>query len=525
MPRPTRTALLAVLLCALAASAAEVPLTVFHTNDLHQSVANLPRLAGKVAQWRAEHPATLFLDGGDWLDRGSPVATATRGETMVGTLARMGYDALTFGNHEWIYGGARLYEFAETSGLRFLCANVATPRERLPRGLTATWLTELAGVKVGLFGLTLDTYGLNPKHPSDLYVSKTIVPAAREAVAELRAKGAELVIAVTHIGLQPMSFEAPDKVTDSTLAADVPGLDVIVGGHTHSVPPAAVTAALWQKTGVVVVQAGAMGQCLGQLDLTWDTTARKVVRYRAQHLTPAADWPVKAEVAQWLAEQYTQHMPNAKQVVGRLDQPLELYNLGAWYAEFLRVRAQADVAIIARKCLYDEPERFGPQAALTFEDLAAWLPRARVTRWRVPRAKLAEYLAGERVRDRLNPLHDQGRPFTGDCWYYAGFDVVFSPETGRVTCRLPEQDELTVASLWPFTEWYEARTKGSPATDEIARRPVLGGWRVDGVEVLPQTTWELLATAPLPLTFTRRWTAPDPLWPVWRQRWAKPAGK
>ncbi len=525
MLRHTRAAWLALLCWACGAPAAEVALTVFHTNDLHQSLPNLPRFAGHVAAWRAEHPPTLFLDGGDWLDRGSPVATVTRGETIVGALARMGYDGLTFGNHDWIYGDARLAEFAETSGLRFLCANLATTRERLPRGLTGTWLVEVGGVKVGIFGLTLDTYAGTAKTRPDLRVTPAR-EAAVAAVADLRRQGAELVLALTHLGFEPMAFEAPDKLTDTTLAATVPGLDVIVGGHTHTLLQPAQIEALRQRTGVVVVQAGAMGQHLGRLDLVWDTTARQVVRYQAQNLQPAADWPVKAEVAAWLDAQYQQVMPQAQRVVGAVDQPLELYNLGAWYAEFLRSQAGADVALVYRKCLYDEPARFGPAPALTFEQLASWLPRARVTRWRIPRAKLAEYLAGDQVRDRLCPLHDQGRPFSGDAIYYAGCDVTFDPATGQVACALPDQETLTVASPWPFTEWGEVRAKGDPPTDEIARRPVLGGLRVEGVEVLPQTTWELLAAAAAaqPLTFTRRWPQPDPLWEVWRQRWTKPAG-
>lgn len=521
MLRACRRALCLVLLWSLTATAAEVELTVFHTNDLHQSLTNLPRLAGQVAAWRAAHPATLFLDAGDWFDRGSPLPTVTRGETMIGALARMGYDAVTIGNHDWAYGGARLYDFLETSGLRAVCANLGTTRERLPKGLSDVWLTELGGVKVGVVGLTLDTGGTNPKTRPNLYLAKTGKQAAQDSVAKLQAAGAELIIALTHLGLQPMTFEPQDKLTDTLLAEGVPGIDVIVGGHTHTMLPPAQTDELWQRTGVVVVQSGAMGQYLGRLDLVWDTAAQKVVRSHAGHLRPAADWPVKPEVADYLGAQYAQEMPHAAQVVADVPEALELYNLGAWYADFLREHAGGDISLVMRKCLYDEPSRFGPARALTFEQLGGWLPRARVTRWQIPRQRLAEFLNSDRMRDRFNPLHDRGRPFTGDAIYYSGLTVSFDPATGQIEFELPAADPVTVVTPWPFSEWWEVKTKGFPTDEEIGARAVLGGLQVKPVEVLPESTWDLLAAAATqqPLVFTRRWAQPDPRWEVWQQRW------
>ena len=525
MPKALRHCLLVVLLSTLATPAAEVELTIFHTNDIHQSLVNLPRMAGYVADWRATHPGTLFLDAGDWFDRGSPLPTVDRGDTLVGALARMGYDAVTIGNHDWSYSGARLYDFAETSGLRFVCANVGTTRERLPKGLSATWLTELNGVKVGLFGLTLDTGGTNPKTRPNLYITKPGQEAAVESVAALRAAGAELIIALTHIGLQPMTFEPPGKLSDTILAESVPGIDVIVGGHTHTLLPADQTDALRQKTGVVVVQSGAMGQYLGQLDLVWDTDARKVIRYQANNLRPAAEWPAKPEVADWLAAQYRQLMPNATQVVAAVTEPIERYNLGAWYADFLRAQTGADVALVMRKCIYDEPNRYGPATALTFEQLGGWIHSARVTTWQIPREKLRDYLLSTPVRDRLNPYHDKGRPFTGDAIYYSGFEVSYDTTAGEVACRLPDQELLTVVTPWPFSEWYEVRTKGWPTAEEIAARPVLGGLPVTDLRVLPETSWELLAKAAAeqPLAFSRRWPEPDPFWAIWQSRWEEAA--
>jgi len=526
MTKIRRCGLLVSLLAALPCTAAEVNLTIFHTNDLHQSLGNLPRLAGEVAAWRAGHPATLFLDAGDWFDRGSPLPTVDRGETLIGAMARMGYDAVTVGNHDWAYGKERLYEFAETSGLRFVCADLGTNAERLPRGMSATWLTEVGGVKVGLFGLTLDGPVASPKNRDILFRSKTGLDAARDAVAELRGQGAELVIALTHMGLEPMTHESPDKLTDVVIAKSVPGIDVIVGGHTHTNLKPELTDSLLAETGVVIVQSGALAQYLGRLDLTWDTTAHKLVRHRAENLRPAADWPAQPEVADWLAERYRLLMPDADRVVGAVSERIERYNLGAWYADFLRARTGADVALVYRKCLYDEPAHYGPTASLTMEQLGAWIHDARVMTWKIPRQALLAYLLSDPIRDRLNPLHDKGRPFTGDGIYYSGLTATWDPATGQVASELPAKDTLTVVTPWPFTEWYEVRTKGWPTDDVIAQRPVLGGLPADDVRVLPDGVWAMLAKAAAeqPLSFSRRWTEPDPLWQAWYDRTVKPAG-
>ncbi len=81
--------------------AGEVEITILHTNDLHQHIEPLPRIAGYVAQYKREHANTVFIDAGDWFDRGSSLVLLTRGEAIYGAMARMGYDMWIVGNHDW----------------------------------------------------------------------------------------------------------------------------------------------------------------------------------------------------------------------------------------------------------------------------------------------------------------------------------------------------------------------------------------------------------------------------------------
>ncbi len=83
----------------------EIEITILHTNDLHQNLRPLARIAGYVAGYKRTHPHTVFIDAGDWFDRGSSLVTMTRGEAIYGAMATMPYDFWIVGNHDWAYGG------------------------------------------------------------------------------------------------------------------------------------------------------------------------------------------------------------------------------------------------------------------------------------------------------------------------------------------------------------------------------------------------------------------------------------
>jgi len=94
----------AILLATWPLLAGQAAITILHTNDLHQHLAPLPRIAGYVADYKTQHPNTVFVDGGDWFDRGSSLAAMTGGEAIYGAMAHMGYDMWILGNHDWAYG-------------------------------------------------------------------------------------------------------------------------------------------------------------------------------------------------------------------------------------------------------------------------------------------------------------------------------------------------------------------------------------------------------------------------------------
>jgi len=172
---------------------------------------------------------------------------------------RAGFDYGTLGNHEFDGGPEVVRAGLEAlSTYRILVSNLAIPGSILDRPgaplLGEETVVTCGGLKIGLFGLltpsarTISDVGeLRFKHPDD-----PIYPAARASVAKLRALGAEIVVALSHLGLE----------RDRALANRVPGIDAIVGGHTHS------RLYRWERAGdTFIVQGGDRFKFLGYLEL------------------------------------------------------------------------------------------------------------------------------------------------------------------------------------------------------------------------------------------------------------------
>jgi 2',3'-cyclic-nucleotide 2'-phosphodiesterase (5'-nucleotidase family) len=219
------------------AVAGERPLLViFHTNDVHGYAfeerdadghltrVGYDRLKAVVDSEEAEHK--LLLDAGDIL-HGQSFATARRGELMARIISFVGYDALAAGNHDFDYGYDRLLSLTNAFRLNFLSANVM----REDRGLLPPCTVKNFGdLKVGIFGLSTPHTSTStaPKNIVGLKFGDPIA-AAREAVERLKKEEVDLIVAVMHMGSEsycdPMS---------ATIAETVPGIDVIVDGHSHS---------------------------------------------------------------------------------------------------------------------------------------------------------------------------------------------------------------------------------------------------------------------------------------------------
>ena len=237
-------------------------------------------LAEQVEKLRAKAPdRTLLVDAGDaW--QGTYISNENKGQAVTQIMSLLRYDAQAVGNHDFDWGQDILRQRSEEASFPFLCANCADATGAIPSYLKPYTVKDLGIVKVAMIGLILPTAASIIKDTSIAGLHfLPLAASVRRYLPEMQRQ-ADLIVAITHVGLEPFVPEG-----DRALAAAVPELDVIVGGHTHTALRAATSVG---KT--VIVQAGAYAANLGDLELVIDPGTKKVtaVPTRSNELIPLA---------------------------------------------------------------------------------------------------------------------------------------------------------------------------------------------------------------------------------------------
>jgi 5'-nucleotidase / UDP-sugar diphosphatase len=267
-----------------------VEITIMHTNDIHsRAVANnaelgYARIATLVKNARAGNPNTLVLDAGDTL-HGLPIANLERGASITRLMNAVGYDFMTVGNHDFNYGQDRLYELEKQLSFPILAANVYKNGKRV---FKAWEIKVIGGVRVGIFGVTSpeNSYKTDPKGIEGISFTDPVAEA-KKVVAEL-AKKADIIICISHVGMD----ESSDP-TSIDIAAMVPGIDIIIDGHSHTTLENALKA---NTTGTLIASTGSYGTALGRIDLVVGVD-RSLLRRTASILTVANSPDLKPDPA------------------------------------------------------------------------------------------------------------------------------------------------------------------------------------------------------------------------------------
>lgn len=305
-------------------------LLILHTNDLHDHVragdgglGGLPYVAGYIRQVRSERTDVLVLDAGDVAEKGDLVAHRTHSEMTYEAMRRIGYDAVTIGNHEHDeYGQDGLHRFEEVLGQRLLCLNLVKPDGSV--AFDPSRIVEVNGIRVGLVGLIV------PRAEGGLDAKASGEALARESRL-LRERGAKMVVAVCHEGAK--------ECADWSRAA--PDVDVFVSGHSHEAlePPRVVP-----ETGAIVVQAGSYARWVGRLELEVDRETGKVVSHTGR-LVPMKHTEIApdAEMLAWVKGKEREIAPEAAEFVFHNPALLDAVPLARLAADGLRVDSGADI--------------------------------------------------------------------------------------------------------------------------------------------------------------------------------------
>ncbi|MUK87520.1 LPXTG cell wall anchor domain-containing protein [Ornithinibacillus sp. L9] len=273
-------------------------LTIMHMNDTHAHVEPLPNMLTAIKEVRAENPDALLFHAGDVFS-GTLYFNQFKGIADLALINMMDIDAMVFGNHEFDLGSNEdghqsLSEFVTAAKFPFLGTNIDFSADPFMAGtINADPFTdspengsvhdgiikEINGEKVGIFGLTSEDTA-NISSPVNVKFLNYIEEAER-AVAAFEGQGIDKIIAVNHIGYN----SNPDFGNDLQLASYVEGIDVIVGGHSHSKLDEPVLVSTdangAEKDPTVIVQAHQYSQLLGKLDVEFDENG-VVVGYAGQ---------------------------------------------------------------------------------------------------------------------------------------------------------------------------------------------------------------------------------------------------
>lgn len=346
-----------------------VRVTLLQVNDVYRftpadrgargGLARVSTLRKRVMQ---ESPNALFLLAGDTISP-SVESITYKGAQMIDAWNQVGLDYSVFGNHEFDYGDDELVKRMKESKFKWLGANVVDTKTGKPFAGTPLFdVRELGGVKVGLLGLTLPETKTTSK-PGPTTEFRDPCETAKQIIPQMRAAGAQAVVALTHLSL----------AQDKALARCAPGIDVIIGGHEHTLLQSS-------SAGVPIFKMTADARELGRIDLNINPATGKV---------ESIDWeiiPVDATVEDDPAfapvvSKYAKLTTELSASVGTTSVPLdarsatsrsEETNIADFIADAFRRAAGADVGLINGGSI--RADDVLPAGGLTVRDVLSILP-------------------------------------------------------------------------------------------------------------------------------------------------------
>jgi 5'-nucleotidase len=251
-------------------------LTILYTNDSHARLDPFPenavefaglggiaRRASLVKKIRSQQRNVLLLDAGD-VFQGTPWFDVYGGKVDLELMTKMNYDAMAIGNHEFDRGPEGFAEAAQKAGFPFLASNYQVKDTPMNPFVQRLLVKEFNGFRVGIFGLGIQLDGVVPR---DLYGDvryRDPVAWARGMSNSLRRyHQCDYVICLSHLGYRYND----ERIDDLKLAGQVGGIDLIIGGHTHTFldNPVSVTNSDGKQT--LITQMGHGGVRLGRIDL------------------------------------------------------------------------------------------------------------------------------------------------------------------------------------------------------------------------------------------------------------------
>ncbi|WP_432450660.1 bifunctional metallophosphatase/5'-nucleotidase [Aliiroseovarius marinus] len=264
---------------------ADFTLNIVHINDLHSRVEPInkydstckaednaegkcfggyARVATKIAELRKELDGQnlLVLDAGDQY-QGSLMYTTYKGDVEIEMMEKIGFDAMAVGNHEFDDGPEGLLKLVDGVSFPVISGNIDVSQSNVLKGKVKNHVVlEVGGQKIAIIS-ALATDTSETSSPGEAVIFQDEIDSLKADVAALEAEGVDKIIALNHVGVNK----------DMAIAEAVPGLDAVIGGHSHTKFSNTEEGAMAYPTmvgNVPVVQAYAYSKYVGHLVLTFD---------------------------------------------------------------------------------------------------------------------------------------------------------------------------------------------------------------------------------------------------------------
>jgi len=266
-----------------------IKINILHLNDVHGAVepvedpestegpvGGVAYVKTVIDQEREKNPdGTMTLNAGD-IAEGTMVSYVTRGRIVTDAFNRIRFDAVALGNHDFEWGKDELKTIVQDLNSPVVAANVVKTDDGIVfDGAKPYIMKNVKGINIAIIGLdTPDTVRYVDKDKIEGIRFEDTAATMKKYIPEVKAKGADIVILLSHLG-----FKA-----DKELAKNVKGIDVIVGGHSHTELPEG-----YREGDTIIVQAGSQGRFVGNLGLELDPSSKKITGHHAELI------PIKAK--------------------------------------------------------------------------------------------------------------------------------------------------------------------------------------------------------------------------------------
>ena len=319
--------LLAGFIVVSGCSKQETRVIIFHTNDSHAMLDNFPAMAFLVNEERKASEHVFLVSAGD-IFSGNPMVDYfdPPGYPKIDLMNRAGYNLNTIGNHEFDYGIETLKARMEQADFPFILANLNTEGSGLPQP-DPYFILRAGRRTIAFLGLVqLNSRGIPSAHPDNLKGIEFYPPVETAGEYDFLAGRADAVIALTHHGF----------ISDTIMAWHYPWLDVIIGGHSHTLT---LNPRTWND--VLVTQAGSNLEYIGKVSLLF--RGSELVEKNAEMINLLSVDGRDDKLAA-LVDEYNDN-PVLNRVIGRLLKPLEgKADLGGFITDVYRLYGNFDLA-------------------------------------------------------------------------------------------------------------------------------------------------------------------------------------